>query len=317
MTKLLIIDADSLLYTAASKEEIRLCKALHILSGRSKVFPSKTSFNTWLEDNPKWQLEDFSFETDLELVGTKINAYHTMKTKVEAILEAVPADDFQVCIQGEGNFRKDRQSKFVAYKAQRGAKPLLLPDVIDFTKRKWKDKVVVSNGIETDDYVVSTMWRWLREGKGADVVCAAIDKDIVQNSVGLFINYRHLDDGVYYNGPEAQYKGFWTSVLVGDVADNIPGLSALSEATRNKYGIRRSKDNGIGPVAAGRILAGVESEKECVERVVEAYKESWPEDYKERLEDMCFFLWLQREEGDMFTWKTHVVERLGMDTDEY
>lgn len=52
---------------------------------------------------------------------------------------------------------------------------------------------------------------------------------------------------------------------------------------------------------------------ECVERVVEVYKASWPDDYKERLEDMCFFLWLQREEGDMFTWKTHVIERLGME----
>jgi hypothetical protein len=171
----------------------------------------------------------------------------------------------------------------------------------------------VSNSIESDDYVVSTMWKWLREGKGAEIVCGAIDKDIPQNAVGLFINYRHLEDGVYYNSPEAQYKGFWTSVLVGDVADNIPGLSVLSEDTRNKYGIRRSKNDAIGPVAAGRILAGVESEKECVERVVEAYKASWPDDYKERLEDMCFFLWLQREAGDMFTWKTHVVERLGME----
>ena len=40
--KLLYIDADTLLYSSAAKEEVNKCLAKHVPSGREKLFESKT-----------------------------------------------------------------------------------------------------------------------------------------------------------------------------------------------------------------------------------------------------------------------------------
>jgi len=61
-----------------------------------------------------------------------------------------------------------------------------------------------------------------------------------------------------------------------------------------------SKTNGVGEVASGKILEGATSELEMFQRVEEAYKLSWPDDYQQRLADNCFFLYLQRKENEMF-----------------
>lgn len=308
VNKTLYIDADTILYSSAAKEQILTCKATHVPSGRAKMFASKTAFNNWLKENEKWKNVEFSFESVPEIVGTKINAYSSVKKKIEAILEAVQPDDFLVCVQGEGNYRKQYVSKYVNYKGQRSSKPLFLPDVKDFVQRKYKDKCLLVEGKEVDDYVCTKAWEHF-DPKGSvetyPIVIAFVDKDIQQNSPGALFNYFHPEEGVFWNSVEDQYKGFWKSVLTGDVADNIPGIQVLTDATMKQYGIRKSKDNGCGPVAAGRILTGISSEKEAAERVLATYKESWPDDYLERLQDMCFFLWLQREDGQMFELKKY------------
>lgn len=309
--KTLYIDADTILYSSAAKEQILTCKATHLPSGRDKMFASKTAFNNWLKENEKWKNDEFSFESVPEIVGTKINAYSSVKKKIEAILEVVQPKDFIICVQGEGNYRKNYDSKFVAYKAQRITKPIFLPDVKDFVQRKYKDKCLLVEGKEVDDYVCTKAWEHFDQ-KGSvetsSVVVAFADKDIQQNSPGALFNYFHPEEGVFWNNVEDQYKGFWKSVLTGDAADNIMGVESLGEATRALYGI---KTKGCGPVAAGRILTGVSSEKEAAERVLAAYKESWPDDYLERLQDMCFFLWLQREEGQKFDLKNY-FDKLGI-----
>lgn len=307
--KTLIIDADTILYSSAAKEQINKCLAIHKKSGREKMFPSKTSFNEWLKESGKWTKDDFEFKSIPELVGETAYACSSVKKKVEAIVEASGCDDFQVCVQGTGNFRKERQAKFVAYKAQRTEKPLLFYDVLDYVIKKYKDKVRVSHGIETDDFITITAWDYLNNGKQDDLVIAAVDKDICQCSVGNMLNYFRLEDGIFFNTHEMQYKAFWTAVLVGDTADNIPGLLHVSDITKKQYGI---KTTGCGKVGAARILSDTVSEQDCAERVMEAYCRSWPEDWRERLEEMCFFLWLQRKQADMFTFKTHVLQRLGI-----
>lgn len=309
MTKLLLIDADTILYSSAAKEEIRKCKATHKESGRSKVFPSKTSFNVWLEENPKWDKEMFEFDVEQELVGEKAFAFASVRNKIDNILEAVPHDDFRVCIQGSGNFRKDRQAKYVNYKAQRDAKPLLLKDAWDYTVKKYKDKCIISEGEETDDRLTIIGWEYWNKKEHDNLVIAAVDKDIHSNVPGYFFNYFHPEDGVYFNDELSQGKRYWTQVLTGDSADNINGIGHLSAETKKKYGIKTA---GCGKIAAAKILADVESEQECACRVMEAYKLSWPDTWKQTIDEMCFFLWLRRCEGDMFKFKTHVLDRLGI-----
>ncbi|MNR08768.1 hypothetical protein D3C85_1249380 [compost metagenome] len=170
-------------------------------------------------------------------------------------------------------------------------------------EKKYKDKCVVTTGMETDDYVNIAAWESYNKAKKtrdkdkADIVVAFVDKDIIQNGRGWFINYNKLEQGVFWNNEFDQYKSFWTSVLTGDNADNIPGLEKLSAITKERFKIAR---DGVGPVAAGKILEGLKTEREMISRVSECYSASWEEDWQERLQDNCFFLYLRRKSNEMF-----------------
>lgn len=303
MSKLLLIDADTILYAAASQQQTNKCLATNIEYGTQRLFDSKTLFNDWLKITPNRTKDMYSFETVSEVVGEPKFAFQTIKQKVEAIVEASGCKDYRVCIQGEGNFRKYYESQFVNYKGQRTAKPLLFQECFDFMEKKYKTKCVVSKGIETDDYVNIFAWAGynaaVKSGNKDDseFVVAYVDKDIVSNGRGWFLNYNKLENGVFWNDAVSQYTKYWSQVLHGDSADNILGLEKLTQETKEKYGI---KTNGVGEVASAKILEGAKTELEMFQRVEEAYKFSWPEDYQERLADNCFFLYLQRKEGEMF-----------------
>jgi 5'-3' exonuclease len=86
-----------------------------------------------------------------------------------------------------------------------------------------------------------------------------------------------------------------TQLLTGDNADNIPGLSKLADESKIKYGIRTA---GVGKVSAEKILGSCSTEKELAENTIECYMSAWPDDWKQRLNDMGFFLYLLRHEND-------------------
>lgn len=312
MTKTLFIDADTILYSSAAKEEINKCFVTNKTTGNSRMFESKTAFNNWYEKNQRYAKDEYSFSVEKEVIGTEVNVKHSIRSKIEHIVEAASSygfKDYKVCIQGHGNYRKDYTSQFVDYKGQRTQKPLLYEAAFNYAKTKYKDKCVVTNGEETDDFICKTAWATWKGGtdlSDCDTMFAYVDKDIVQNSPGAMLNYYQLESGPFINTEQMQYKGFWKSVLVGDKADNIPGIVKLSDETLHKYGIRKSKDNACGPAAAARILSVVESESECASKVLEAYSLAWPEDYMERLQDMCFFLWLRRTDGEMFNLRNYL-----------
>lgn len=312
MERILYIDADTILYSSAAKEEINKCLATNSLNGKSKLFPSKTAFNEWYKEYSTHPKEVYTFQQEKELVGEISFACKSVRSKIEGIVEKAGCDDFRVCIQGIGNYRNDYVSKYVTYKGQRTGKPLLYSDVFNYVVKKYKDKVIITSEEETDDFICKLAWKHWNEKhttEDSPIVIAMVDKDIQQNCPGVLLNYFKLEEGLFLNTHEMQYKGFWKSVLTGDVADNIDGILRLSDETKRLYGI---KANGCGPVAAARILCTATSEKECGERVLEAYKQAWPDDYMERLQDMCFFLWLRREEGEMFDLKKY-FDKIGVE----
>jgi hypothetical protein len=273
------------------------------------MFESKTAFNEWHKEHSKYPKEAYTFEGVKEQVGEVSHACQNVKRKIENILEVAADlgfDDFRVCIQGKHNYRNDYVSKYVSYKGQRQDKPLMFNYVYAYTQKKYKDKVFVVNGEETDDLICRTAWQnWNPKGSVQDsnILIAYVDKDICQNSPGALLNYFQLESGAFWNTHQMQYKGFWGSVLTGDAADNIDGILELGPDTKRKYGI---KTNGCGKISAARILSTVENELDAATRVIEAYKESWPDDYMERLQDMCFFLWLRRKEGEMFSFTDYL-----------
>lgn len=300
MKRTLVIDGDTLIYSSAAQQEKKRCRAINIKSGNDKLWESKTDFNKWLANQDEWQKADFVFEVVPELTGHISFACKAIREKIDKIFNRSYCDDFIFIQQGSGNFRNSYESEYVTYKGQRGDKPVLFQECFEFTQKKYKDRCIVTSGIETDDLVCMYGWESfntaVQSGKKslAPYVIAYIDKDIPANIPGFMLNYGK-DESIFWNSKFSQTKQFMAQLLRGDSADFIPGLAKLSDESKKKYGINR---DGVGPVAVEKILASCTTEKELAENTIECYISAWPDDWKQRLNDMGFFLYLLRHEND-------------------
>lgn len=301
MKRTLFIDADTVIYSSSAQQQKNKCLATDS-GGTQKLWNSKTEFNEWAEAN-NIDKSEYTFEAVGELVGVPAFAFQSIRQKIDKIVDASGCDDFYVCIQGSGNFRNDYVTPHVEYKGHRVAKPLLFNECFEYTKKKWGDNCIISNGIETDDFVVIKGWESYnmgitqRDRNACPYVIAYVDKDIVANSRGWHMNYNKLENGVFWVDGMTQSRNFFTQVLIGDTADNIPGIVQLGDETKRKYGIRTK---GCGKASAEKILGECVNEAHMARNVVEAYKDTWPHDWYARLRDNCFFLYLQRVEGEIF-----------------
>lgn len=304
MTKLLVIDADTILYSSAAMQQLNKCLATNIEQDRQRMFESKTAFNDWAKKNGR-DKANYSFEVVSEIKpdAEPRFAFQSIKQKVDKIVDAAGCDDFILCIEGEGNFRKDFKSRFVDYKGQRTAKPLLFEECREFFLKKYKEKVVLSEGRETDDTCNILAWESYEKGIASkdrskcNVVLAFCDKDLAANSRGWLLNYNKLEAGAYWNDSFTQAYNFATQLLTGDTADNIPGIEKLSKITKERFGI---KVEGVGPATSKKILADCKTEQDLAARVFECYSAMYGEEegWDERLDENGFFLYLLRYEKD-------------------
>ncbi len=302
--KILVIDADTLLYSSAAQQQLNKCLATNNEYGSQRLFESKTAFNEWAKENNRDKV-GYSFETISELKpdAEPRFAFQAIKQKVEKIVDASGCGDYVLCIEGEGNFRKDYTSKFVNYKGGRSEKPILFEDCREYFLKKYKDKVILSEGRETDDTCNIMAWESYNKGVSSrdkekcNVVLAYCDKDLAANSRGWMLNYNKLEDGIFWNDGFKQSYNFATQLLVGDNADAIPGIEQLAKSTREQFNIKVS---GVGPATAKKILADCKTEADLASRVYECYSAMYGEDdgWEERLDDNGFFLYLLRHEKD-------------------
>lgn len=301
MTKHLIVDSDTILYSSAAQQQQNQCNVIHKASGREKLFESKTLFNEWIKSQDKWSKDEFEFETVSSVVGEPRFAFQTIKQKVENIVQASGCSDYTLCIEGEGNFRKDFEAKFVDYKGQRPPKPLLFEACREYFVNKYKDRVIFGIGQETDDVVNTFAWQSYKtalKNKDQDKathILAFVDKDIAANSRGWLLNYNTLESGVFWNDSFTQSKNFAVQMIIGDQADNIPGLEKWSDITKERFNI---KVKGCGKATAEKVLADCKTEKELAMRVYECYSAAWEDDWYDRMNEMGFFLYLLRSEKD-------------------
>lgn len=301
MSKLLVLDTDTIVYSSAAMHQKNECNVIHKASGREKLFESKTSFNDWIKSQDKWAKDEFEFQTISSVVGETRFAFQSIKQKIENILEATECTDYKICIEGEGNFRKDFESKYVQYKSGRPPKPLLFEECREFVTKKYKSQLVEAVNRETDD--VCNIYAWesyekavvSKKKSSANVVLAACDKDLFANSRGLMYNYFKPEKGIFWNDGFQQSYNFATQLLTGDSADTIPGIEKLSDITRERFGI---KVKGVGPATAIKVLAECKTERDLAQRVYECYSAAWEEDWQDRLNENGFFLYLLRSSED-------------------
>lgn len=302
--KLLVVDADTLLYSSAAQQQLNKCLATNIEYGSKRLFESKTAFNGWAREHNR-KKDNYTFETISEIkpAAEPRFAFQAIKQKVDKIVEAAGCDDYVLCIEGEGNFRKDFKSRFVDYKGQRSEKPILFEECREFFLKKYKKKVILSEGRETDDTCNIMAWESYNKGVSSkdkskcNVVLAYCDKDLAANSRGWMLNYNKLEDGIFWNDAFTQSYNFATQLLIGDSADNIPGIEKLSKITKERFNI---KVEGVGPATAKKILADCKTEVDLATRVFECYSAMYGEEegWEERLDENGFFLYLLRHEKD-------------------
>ena len=79
------------------------------------------------------------------------------------------------------------------------------------------------------------------------------------------------------------HKWFWTQMLWGDAADNIPGLPKHPDFPR-----------GVGEVAAGKLLAFAEDDDSAAIAVAQAYKAHWGDEWVDRYVEQASLLWIRR-----------------------
>lgn len=105
------------------------------------------------------------------------------------------------------------------------------------------------------------------------------------------------------NGLMYGHSWFWHQLLMGDSADNIPGLE------------RYLNDNGTpvkcGEKTAEKLLSGINNDEAAYELVADLYHGYYGEDWSVRLIEQAGLLWLRRcrkldDTGSFMDWTEHV-----------
>jgi 5'-3' exonuclease len=198
------------------------------------------------------------------------------KELIEQILHDVGATAYKLFLSGDKNFRKDIYPLYKANRTQ--PKPKFLVACKQYMVDHWGAKV--TDGIEADDALGIAQTKWPEDkhnpeykGQFASIICS-IDKDLLMIP-GKHYNFVKKE---FHEVDEAQaQRTFYTSMLVGDAADNIKGVP------------------GIGKKKAPMYLDGCETEQELCDIVFSMYND--PNEFYLNAD----LLWIWRKENDRWT----------------
>jgi len=297
-----IIDVDTLIIHAALAGQKSHIKVIGKNTGRTLTFENRTQFyGSWQKKDGGWlktfndkrlekgfepiSLDVFDIIDVVELVDdSNISAENIVKGRFKAKIEAITKQDwckdFKICFGTGTNFRYDI-AQTQPYKSERPVKPLLYDVVKEYMLSKYKDSMLIVDGVETDEIVTQEIWKgWIkakRDFDKLDVVAVYVDKDISQFPL-IWYNFDKPENGLVQITPLEAIKNLAVQCLKGDTIDTVPGLPKLTDEIHEKYSLRKTK--GLGEATARGLLASANSPKEVFERVIEAYKGYYGEDMK-------------------------------------
>ena len=340
---LIIVDSDTALYQAAKFVQEDYVIVKNLLTGISKEFKNKSTFQGlkktgnnegWLGEINQFLGVDFK-QTDFEITQHTrlkpdiINHLEEAEKQfayfVGSIKSLPYANDYKLCLAGEGNFR-NQAAKILPYKGSRPDKPIVFAELKAKIHEQYKSKIILANDCESDDnlgiYAAQNQAYFRKNGK-YKYLLAYLDKDMKQ-LWGPYLKLNAKEDGVQFISPfEAAYN-FAFQLLIGDKGtDNIQGLPDLAPETREKYGIKKGK--GCGEASAEKILGGSTTIPELFGRVVECYKDFYKEGYhtvgdpnshvtmynwKDFLAENGLLLWMQRTKGQRFDIFKDLLDKL-------
>ena len=154
-----------------------------------------------------------------------------LKDRLSEIEAFVFADERSLYIKAKGNYRNNI---YPDYKANRKGKELD-PDVSE----RLSDAYVYAreelggigfDGLEADDLVCIDAYTTMQDPDTKGVICA-IDKDMLQIP-GVHFNFdKQL---LLEQSEDAADLFYWSQCIIGDGADNVPGIRGLGEAKTSK-----------------------------------------------------------------------------------
>ena len=170
---------------------------------------------------------------------------------------------------------------------------------------------------EADDMIVKCQHKQIKEFGWESSVIMSGDKDLWMGQ-GYHCNAKtgrlHFVRG--YGSTEYKEVGnvkpklvgegrswFWHQMIMGDTADNIPGLEKISNNMLDKYTPLKSgkaRNNGAGACGEGKaviVLDGVTTDKEAAQRVYQLYWEYYGAEASERFIEQAYLLWMQRTDN--------------------
>ena len=218
---LLILDSDSLLYKAGFSAESTTRHVTLAGEDTRASFLSAADMNKWLKDQGLTR-KDVTIEKEHHVEPVE-NAIYLLKSLLTGIQNKYPGATMEIHMGGRADYRYDL---FPAYKANRGAKPTHYDAMFEYMQHRG---AIIPVGIEADDAVCIRAYDCMEES--VDFVLAGIDKDLRQ------IPCRHYDYGkdveIILEPLEADFN-FYTQLLMGDAADNIPGIKRVGIKTAHK-----------------------------------------------------------------------------------
>lgn len=270
---LVVVDADTLVYRAAAVSEERSVLVKHIPSKREKIYKNKTEFkNAMKEKNFVINPEDFTFE-DIQEEQPISNCLHTIKLQAQNIIDRFPNSEVIFCCGEKDNFRLDLPLP-ERYKSNRSdsIRPVHLSEGKDYLVKKFRAKSAV--GFEVDD--LSIILAYEGKNKGIDVVLAACDKDAKQ-AVGLklfdytnpdkeIVEIKNWHEIVLNDKKEFKSYGvpfFCFQWIRGDLSDHVIPYKLA--------GVK------FGDAGAYKLFKDCKTAKECLDKVVEQYRQWYPE----------------------------------------
>lgn len=271
--KLVVVDADTLVFRSAAVSEERRVNVKHIPSGRERIYKNRTEFKSAMkEKNFEIKPEDFEYE-DIQEEQPIEYCLHTIKMQTDAILERFK-DSYVVFVAGDSNnFRLDLPLP-KRYKSNRDnmLRPVHLAKAKEYFIDKYK--AISANGYEADDLSAILAYDGVKAKK--EVILASPDKDSKQ-----FVGLQIFD----YTKPEEGIKGVvdWHPIELNSKKEfksyGIPFLAyqLLCGDSTDFYKPTDLCNAKFGDVAAYKLLTDCKSSTECLQAVVEQYKKWYPE----------------------------------------
>jgi len=217
----LLIDADSAIFKAGMSNETRMYEVMDEDFNLLFEAPYKKEVDAWVEAEG----DGTEIITKTRTAGPVHFSLANVKSIMEMILTQFPNSDYQVYIDGDGNFRDEVWDQ---YKENRkgGPRPIHEEDIREYLIKYWDAALVHDE--ETDDRV---SWAQCAATDPDDTCIVSPDKDLL-NTPGWLFNY--MSCTLRYITEEEADLNFARQLLTGDATDNIPGLPKVGAKTAEK-----------------------------------------------------------------------------------